>query len=66
LRDLLSNTGSWTDLGCDRVGGRKITRLRAGIERICYARGVREKSGVVASVYYTRDWRAANFDTGWF
>ena len=64
LSDLLSKTGAWTELGCDRVGGRKISRLGAVIERICYARGVREKSGVLVSVYYTKDWRAANFDTG--
>jgi hypothetical protein len=61
---MLSKTGAWTELGCDRVSGRKISRLGAVIERICYARGVREKSGVLASVYYTKDWRAANFDTG--
>jgi CubicO group peptidase (beta-lactamase class C family) len=64
LSDMLSKTGAWTELGCDRVSGRKISRLGAVIERICYARGVREKSGVLASVYYTKDWRAANFDTG--
>jgi CubicO group peptidase (beta-lactamase class C family) len=66
LSDLLSKAGSWTELGCDRVGRRKITRLGAAIEHICYARASREKWGVLASVYYTRDWRAANYDTGWF
>jgi hypothetical protein len=66
LSDVLSQAGSWTELGCDRVGGKKISRLGATIERICYARGVGDKSGVVASVYYTREWRAASVDTGWY
>jgi CubicO group peptidase (beta-lactamase class C family) len=63
LGDVLSKAGSLTELGCDRVADRRITRLGAVIERICYARGAGEKSGTIVSVYYTKDWRAANVDT---
>lgn len=66
LGDLLSKQEAWTELGCDRVGFRKITRLGAAIERICYARRVGERSGDVVSVYYTKDWRAAGVDPGSF
>lgn len=64
LGNLFSKGGSWTELGCDQVGGRKITRLGAAIEHICYVRRAGETSGDVVSVYYTKDWRAANLDTG--
>jgi CubicO group peptidase (beta-lactamase class C family) len=63
LGALLSKRGFWTELGCDQVGGRKMTRLGASIEHICYARRAEERSGDVVSVYYTKDWRAANLDT---
>jgi hypothetical protein len=63
---VLARAWTPTELGCDRVAGWKINRLGAAVERICYARGVREQSGVVAAGYYTKDWRAANVDTGWY
>lgn len=64
LGELLSKKGAWTELGCDQVGTRKITRLGAAIERICYARRVGENSQDVVSVYYTKDWRAASVEPG--
>ena len=66
LADVVSQAEWWTELGCDRVGGKHISRLGADVERICYARGLGDKSGVIASVYYTRDWRAANVDASWY
>ena len=53
---------SWTPLGCDIVSQRRITRLGAGIERVCYARGSRALEASLVSVYYTAEGRAAYID----
>jgi CubicO group peptidase (beta-lactamase class C family) len=63
LGDLFSKKGSWTELGCDQVDGRRITRLGASVERVCYARRAGETSGDLLSVDYTKDWRAAHVET---
>jgi CubicO group peptidase (beta-lactamase class C family) len=58
----LGDVRSWTALGCEGVAGRRIAKLDATIERICYARGVGKERRVVFSVFYTRDWRAGYFE----
>ena len=53
---------SWTFLGCDRVQGRKITRLESRIERICYAKGTAQGRSWLFTVPYDHAWRAVGLD----
>jgi CubicO group peptidase (beta-lactamase class C family) len=62
LKQTLDQLKFWTALGCDDVAGSGITWLAGNIERICYARGSGSAQQVAASVFYTKDWRAAHFD----
>lgn len=55
--------GPWTLLGCDEVGGRKISRLGAAVERICYARSATAAgAGVLATVLYASGGKAADVE----
>jgi D-alanyl-D-alanine carboxypeptidase len=54
--------GSWTFLGCDDVTSRKISRLGATIERICYERSAGQGDGILASVLYASGWKAADIE----
>jgi CubicO group peptidase (beta-lactamase class C family) len=59
----LKGRSSWTFLGCDETGKRKISRLGATIERICYSKGVTQQGdGVLATVLYAREWKAADVE----
>jgi CubicO group peptidase (beta-lactamase class C family) len=64
----LKAIGTWTDLGCDDVGNRRISRLGTRVERICYAKAVARKgSGLLDgsglfTVLYGGDWRAVGVD----
>jgi hypothetical protein len=60
--DLLGGFKAWSDVGCDTVPNRKITRLGEAIERICYARGTGTHGGALISAYYTKQDRAAYLD----
>ncbi len=53
---------TWTFLGCDGVGDRRISRLGTRIERICYAKGGAPGGQFLFAVLYGPDWRAAGFD----
>ena len=53
----------WESLGCDDVAGRGISRLGALVERICYGRVTGARGGLLASVAYTADWKAAFLDS---
>ena len=63
LGQLLKGAPSWTPLGCDVVGQRKIVWLGAPIERACYSRGIGPAEQVIVTTYYTRDWKVAHLDT---
>ena len=58
----LADGRRWESLGCDAVGGRDISRLGARVERICYGRTTGPGGGLLASVAYTADWKAAFLD----
>ena len=59
----LKGRDAWTFLGCDETGARKISRLGATVERICYARSVVEQGGgVLATVLYASGWKAADVE----
>jgi CubicO group peptidase (beta-lactamase class C family) len=58
----LGEVSRWEALGCDTVGQRRISRLGARIEHICYARATGPDSRLLAAVAYTGDWRAAALD----
>lgn len=50
---------SWTSLGCDAVAERHVARLGTPISWVCYARGMDPEPGLLVTVYYVADWRAA-------
>ncbi|MGH7579868.1 MAG: serine hydrolase domain-containing protein [Gemmatimonadales bacterium] len=52
----------WEAVGCDGVGEREISRLGARVERLCYSRAATPRGGVLVTVAYTADWRAAALD----
>ncbi len=59
----LESGGSWTFLGCDATEARKISRLGATVERICYARRAGGGGdGVLATVLYAGGWKAADVE----
>lgn len=60
-RELVGRT-EWRFLGCDAVGGRKLSRLGSSIEQICYARGTGKGGDVLATVLYAKEWQAADID----
>ena len=53
---------TWTPLGCDSVGKRRISRLRSTIEHICYAKGTGKPGSLLFTVLYDKNWRAAGLD----
>jgi len=53
---------TWTSLGCDSVEGRTLSRLGTRISWICYARGLDPEPGLLVTVLYGADWRAAGID----
>ena len=62
IASFLQAIQNWTPLGCDAVGGRRITRLRSRIEHICYAKGTGPPGSLMFTVLYDRQWRAAGLD----
>jgi hypothetical protein len=62
LSEELGPIESWQSLGCDDVSGRKIGWLSAPVSRACYALGKGGQASVVATLYYSPDWRLALFD----
>jgi CubicO group peptidase (beta-lactamase class C family) len=62
IASFLEMIDRWTFLGCDRVHGRGITRLRSRIEHICYARGSAPQGSWLFTVLYGDGWRAAGLD----
>jgi CubicO group peptidase (beta-lactamase class C family) len=62
IAGLLQAIDTWTPLGCDKVRGRDIARLRSRIEHICYAKGTAGHASVLVTVLYDDRWRAAGLD----
>jgi CubicO group peptidase (beta-lactamase class C family) len=62
LQRQLQPVKSWTPLGCEVPADREITWLGAAIDRVCYIKGTGPTEAVLASVFYTADWRAAFID----
>jgi hypothetical protein len=62
LAGLLQGIQTWTPLGCDKVQGRGISRLRSRIEHICYAKGTAPHGSLLFTVPYGSGWRAAGLD----
>ena len=62
LSEQLAPIESWQSLGCDDVSGRKISWLSSPVSRACYAVGKGGRASVVATLYYSPDWRLALFD----
>ncbi len=56
----------WTFLGCDGVADRRISRLGATVQQICYSRGVRKKGGMLLAILYDPAWRATGIDLYFF
>src|SRR5882724_11498252 len=42
----------WTSLGCDTVANRRIIRLGAEIQQICYAKGATPQGNILFSILY--------------
>jgi CubicO group peptidase (beta-lactamase class C family) len=53
---------TWTSLGCDSAAGRRMARLGTRISWICYAKGLDPEPGLLVTVLYGADWRAAGID----
>jgi len=53
---------TWTSLGCDSAEGRRISRLGTRITWICYAKGLDPEPGLLVTVLYGENWRAAGID----
>jgi hypothetical protein len=62
IASFLHAIDTWTPLGCDAVGSRRITRLRSRIEHICYVKGTGKPGSQLFTVLYDRDWRAVGLD----
>jgi CubicO group peptidase (beta-lactamase class C family) len=62
IASFLQMIHTWTPLGCDNVGDRRISRLRSTIEHICYAKGTGKQGSLLITVPYTSGWRAAGVD----
>jgi CubicO group peptidase (beta-lactamase class C family) len=60
--ELLGAVPSWTSLGCETVSERRVVRLGAAIDRICYTRGASASTGWVLSTYYAARGRLAYID----
>ena len=58
----LEAINSWTFLGCDAVGDRRISRLGAQVQQICYAKGAAKGGGILFSILYDAGWRATGID----
>jgi hypothetical protein len=66
LSEELAPIEGWQSLGCDDVSGRKISWLSSPVARACYAVGKGPETRVIATLYYSPDWRLALFDVGRF
>jgi hypothetical protein len=62
LEQALAPAKSWRALGCDDLAGRAQNWLGSSFIRECYAVGTSGDERLVASVFYTRDWRAGHFE----
>jgi CubicO group peptidase (beta-lactamase class C family) len=62
IAGLIQGIQTWTPLGCDKVRGRGISRLRSRIEHICYAKGTAPHGSLLLTVPYDSGWRAAGLD----
>jgi CubicO group peptidase (beta-lactamase class C family) len=62
LEQALAPAKSWSALGCDDLAGRAQNWLGSSFIRECYAVGTSGDGRLVASVFYTRDWRAGHFE----
>jgi hypothetical protein len=62
LEQALTPAKSWKALGCDDLAGRAENWLGSTLVRECYAAGTNGDEGIVASVFYTRDWHAGHFE----
>jgi CubicO group peptidase (beta-lactamase class C family) len=66
LSEELAPIEGWQSLGCDDIGGRKISWLSSPIARACYVVGKGPETRVIATLYYSPDWRLALFEVGRF
>ena len=62
IRQRISSVGIWKSIGCDDVGNRSISRLGTRIRWICYSTGEGSTPGLLVTVLYGADWRAASID----
>jgi len=53
----------WTFLGCDAVAQRRISRMGAEVQHVCYAKGISAAANRVVAILYDVNWRAAGIDT---
>lgn len=56
----------WTFLGCDAVADRRISRLGAEVQQICYAKGAAKGGSVLFAILYDAAWRASGIDLYFF
>ena len=52
----------WTFLGCEAVSDRRISRLGAEVQQICYAKGAAKGGGILFTILYDAGWRATGID----
>jgi CubicO group peptidase (beta-lactamase class C family) len=62
IRGWLKAIDDWTFLGCEAVAERRISRLGAEVQQICYARGAAKGGGILFSILYDAGWRATGID----
>jgi CubicO group peptidase (beta-lactamase class C family) len=62
LEQTLAPARSWRSLGCDDLAGRAPEWLGSSFVRECYAVATNGDEGIVASVFYTRDWQVGHFE----
>jgi hypothetical protein len=58
----LKAINDWTFLGCEAVADRRISRLGAEVQQICYAKGAGKGGGILFSILYDAGWRATGID----
>jgi CubicO group peptidase (beta-lactamase class C family) len=62
VREAIKKVDAWTPVGCDDLTGQGLVWLLSSIAHSCYARGKSPSDRLVATFYFSPDWRLAHFD----
>jgi CubicO group peptidase (beta-lactamase class C family) len=66
VREAVKKVESWTPLGCDDLTRLGLVWLSSRIAHACYATGKSPTDRLVATFYFSPDWRLAHFDLARF